>query len=332
MPAGKRVLVAGGTGLIGRPLVELLLAAGARVRIASLDDASRAHPEAEFVRANLLSFPRCLEVCEGQEWVFNLLGVKGSPAVTRTRPASFFVPTLTLDTNLLEAARQQGVARYLFSSSVAVYAPAPIMREDAVWESFPSPNDWFAGWAKRMGELQIEAYRIEFGWEQTVIVRPGNTYGPYDNFDLENAMVVPSLIRRALSGEPTLTVWGDGTPKRDFTHARDVAAGMLLALQELPGKPLNLGSGVGVSVAELVEEIVKNVDPKPRVEWDTSRPAGDRLRIMDVSRARELIGYEPRISLAEGIRETVEWFRQHGDRASERYDVFIPGANERLVL
>jgi GDP-L-fucose synthase len=320
----KKVLVAGGTGLIGRPLVEMLIDQGASVRVVSLDEPGRAHPKAEFRRLNLISFQNCLSACEGMDLVFNLLGVKGSPAVTTTRPASFFVPTLTLDTNLMEAARQQKVERFLFTSSVAVYSPAEVFHEDDVWKTLPSPNDWFAGWAKRMGELQAEAYRIEYKWDRIAIVRPANVYGPYDNFDFDNAMVVPSLIRRAASGESPLNVWGDGSPQRDFVYTDDVARGMLLAIEHLPRGPVNLGSGTGVSIRDLVDVIVRQVDPKPEVVWDTSKPKGDLRRIMDIGRARS-IGYEPQVSLAEGVKRTLAWYLSHRDETHKRYDVFAKG-------
>ena len=126
------------------------------------------------------------------------------------------------------------------------------------------------------GELQAEAYRIEYGWDRIAIVRPANVYGPYDNFELGNAMVVPSLIRRALLGENPLSVWGDGSALRDFVHARDVAAGMLVALERGLGQPLNLGSGTGVSIQELVEVITGELEVKPEVVWDASKPSGDR--------------------------------------------------------
>lgn len=328
---GRRALVAGGTGLIGRPLVEFLLAEGARVRVVSMDDPSRAHPGSEFRQSNLLRFENCLAACEEMELVFNLLGVKGSPAVTNTRPASFFIPTMTLDANLMEAARQAGAERFLFASSVAVYGPAEVFREEETWKTPPSPNDRFAGWAKRMGELQAEAYKIEFGWDKIAVVRPANVYGPYDNFDLDNAMVVPSLIRRAVSREDPLRVWGDGTARRDFVSARDVARGMMLAMERMPEGPVNLGSGRGASIRELVDTIISCLERRPRVEWDKSAPRGDQVRIMDISRARAM-GYEPRVSLAEGIRETVEWYREHGVSQGRRYDVFIPGQQKRLLI
>ena len=320
---GKKVLVAGGTGLIGIPLVELLIEEGAEVRIASLDNPSRAHPQAEFKRVDLTSFENCIQCCSGMEYVFNLLCVKGSPAVTVTRPASFFVSHLMFNTNLMEAARRCGVKGFLFTSSLAVYGPAEVFREDDVWKTFPSENDRFAGWAKRIGELQAEAYRIEYGWEGVSIVRPANVYGPYDNFELENAMVVPSLIKRALNGESPLRVWGDGSQIRDFIHVEDVARGILMVARSGEPRPVNLGSGAGVSIRELVEIIVKNLDVKPEVVWDTSKPSGDRERVLDISRARAL-GFQPSIRLDDGIKDTMNWYKENSKKEDTRYDIFAP--------
>lgn len=318
---GKKVLVAGGTGMIGIPLVEMLIEQGAEVRIASLDDPSRAHPDAEFMQLNLMTLDNCLKVCQGMDFVFNLLGVKGSPAVTTTKPANFFVPTILMDTHLMEAAKQAEVEGFLFTSSVAVYSPAEVFYEDDVWQTFPSPNDRFAGWAKRMGELQADAYKIQYGWSKIAIVRPANVYGAYDNFDRENAMVVPSLIRRAVDGENPFVIWGDGSSERDFIHARDVAKGMLIAAENASGQPINLASGVGVSIKQLVETIVSNLDHKPDIVWDTSKPKGDKKRILDISKAKAL-GFQPEISLEEGIKEVMTWYAENKDKISKRYDVF----------
>jgi GDP-L-fucose synthase len=318
---GKKILVTGGTGLIGIPLVKMLLEKGAEVRVASLDDPSRAHPQAEFRKVNLMRFENCLGLCEGMDFVFHLAGIKGSPAMTLKNPASFFVPTITFNTNMMEAARQCRVQRYLYTSTIGVYAPAEVFYEDDVWKTFPSENDKFAGWAKRMGELQAQAYKIEYGWDGISIVRPANVYGPYDNFDPNNAMVIPSLIRRALDGENPLVVWGDGSPVRDFIHAKDVAAGMLLALEKGIGQTLNLGSGIEVSVKEIVDIIIKNMKVKPRVVWDASKPSGDKKRLMDISKARA-IGFEPTISIQEGIKEVMGWYEKNRDIISKRYNVF----------
>ena len=322
---GKTVLVTGGTGLIGRPLVDMLLAAGAKVRIASLDDSSRAPAHAEFRRVDLREFSQCLEVAEGCQLVFQLAGVKGSPAMTAKRPASFFVPTVTFNTNMMEAARRQGAERYLFTSSVGVYSPAEVFYEDDVWKTFPSPNDRFAGWAKRMGELQAEAYRIEYGWDKISIVRPANVYGPYDNFDPANAMVVPSLIHRALSGENPLVVWGDGSAIRDFIYAHDVARGMMLVVEQGYSEPVNLGSGKGVTIRQIAETLARLI-PNLRIEWDTTKPSGDKKRLMDMSRAKS-IGFEPQIGIEEGMAETLAWYRANQAVADQRYNAFTDAAH-----
>jgi len=317
----KKILVTGGTGLIGRPLVEILIKKEAKVRIVSLDDSSRAHPKAEFKKMNLTRFENCLKACEGMDFVFHLAGIKGSPAMTAKKPASFFVPIITFNTNMMEAARQCGVKKYLYTSSIGVYSPAEIFYEDDVWKTFPSENDKFAGWAKRMGELQAEAYKIEYNWENIAIVRPANVYGPYDNFDPNNAMVIPTLIRRALDGENPLVVWGDGSQIRDFIHARDVAQGMLFALEKNIKKPINLGSGTGTSIKKIVEIIISNMKKKPKVVWDTSKPSGDKKRIMDISRSKA-IGFNPTVSIEEGIREVMNWYQENKDIVDKRYNIF----------
>jgi GDP-L-fucose synthase len=323
----KKVLVTGGTGLIGRPLVEMLLAAGAKVTIASLDDPARAPKNIIFKKVDLREFSHCLEICKDQEIVFQLAGVKGSPAMTAKRPASFFVPTITFSINMMEAARRAGVERYLFTSSVGVYSPAEVFYEDDVWKTFPSPNDRFAGWAKRMGELQAEAYKIEYNWDKISIVRPANVYGSFDNFDSNNAMVIPSLIKRAMDGESPLTVWGDGSPIRDFIHARDVAAGMLMAVEKGINEPINLGSGTGVTIREIAEIVAANVPNGPlELRWDIDKPRGDAKRLMDMTRATGY-GFKPLVSIEAGIRETIEWYAQNRESADNRYNAFTEAAH-----
>lgn len=319
--ADKKVLVTGGTGLIGKPLVELLLDEGADVRVVSLDDPSRADSRAEFMHADLTHFEACIKACEGMDIVFNLVGIKGSPKMTVERPASFMVPTLRFNTNMLEAARVAKVGWFLYTSTIGVYAPAEIFHEDDMWKSFPSEHDKFGGWAKRMGELQAEAYAIEYGLRNISIVRPANVYGPHDNFDPANSMVIPALIARALSGENPFSVWGDGSPVRDFIFARDVAAGMMWVVEKQETRPVNLGSGKERTIKDVVEIVIHNMDKKPQVVWDTSQPSGDKKRLMDMSRAASL-GFLPHVTLEDGIKQTMEWYRAHADELHQRYNVF----------
>ena len=317
----RNVLVTGGTGLIGQPLVKMLVDKGANVTVVSLDDPDRVQQGVNFARVDLREFSNCITACENMDMVFQLAGVKGSPAMTAKRPASFFVPTITFNTNMMEAARLCGVKKYLFTSTIGVYSPAEVFYEDDVWKTFPSVNDKFAGWAKRMGELQAEAYRIEYDWNDISIVRPANVYGTYDNFDPGNAMVIPSLIKRALDGEDPLVVWGDGSAIRDFIHARDVASGMLLVMEKEENRPVNIGSGVGCSIKEIVDIIISNMKNKPKVVWDTSKPSGDKKRLMDITRAKS-IGFKPDVPIEKGISEVMEWYQENKDIVEKRYNVF----------
>ncbi len=319
----KKILVTGGTGMIGRYLVDLLIEKGANVTIASLDDPSRAHPKAKFLRLDLTDINNCIKVCKGIDYVFHLAGIKGSPKMTKEQPASFFVPTILFNTNMMEAARRSNVERFLYTSTIGVYAPAEVFYEDDVWKTFPSENDKFAGWAKRMGELQAESYKIQYGWKDISIVRPANVYGPGDNFDPENAMVIPSLIHRAIAGENPLTVWGDGTPIRDVIHAKDVATGMTLAVEKGVNVPVNLGSGTGVTIKQIAQTVASLAPNGPiKIVWDKTKPMGDKKRLMDTARAKKLLGFKPSITLEQGIKETIEWYLKNRKEVNKRYNVF----------
>jgi GDP-L-fucose synthase len=320
---GKKVLVTGGTGLIGRPLVEMLIDSEAKVSVVSLDNPNLAPKGCRFISADLREFSNCIKVCKDMDIVFHLAGVKGSPAMTAKKPASFFVPTISFNTNMMEAARRQKVYRFLYTSTIGVYAPAKIFYEDDVWKSFPSVNDRFAGWAKRMGELQAEAYKIEYGWDKIAIVRPANVYGPYDNFDPGTAMVIPSLIKRALDGENPLVVWGDGSAIRDFIYSKDVARGMILAIEKGVDVPVNLGSGTGITIKELAETIARLVPgASVKIVWDKTKPKGDKKRLMDTTRAQKLLGFKPLTSLDQGIKETIDWYLANKNLLNKRYNVF----------
>jgi GDP-L-fucose synthase len=319
----KNVLVTGGTGLIGRPLVELLVQAGAKVRVVSLDDPSRCPAGADFIKGNLVHWEVCQNAVRDMDLVFHLAGTKGSVGIGQTRAASFLVPHLLFNTHMMEASRQAKVDRFLFTSSIGVYPPAEVFVEDDAWKAPPHVTDRFAGWAKRIGELQAEACKIEYGWDRIAIVRPANVYGPYDNFDAKTAMVVPALISRAVGGEDPLTVWGDGSAVRDFIFGRDVAEGMMLALERGANCiPINLGSGTGASIRQLVEAIVSCLDRPPKVAWDNSKPSGESIRLMDMRRAREMIGFSAPTPLAQGVKETVAWYRTNLSAAAQRYNVF----------
>ena len=171
----KKILVTGGTGMIGRSLVKSLLNDGADVTIVSLDDFRSDNKELRFIKSDLREFSNCINLCKNKDIVFHLAGVKGSPDMTKKKPASFFVPTITFNTNILEASRRCNVENVLYTSSIGVYSPSKNFIEEDVWKTFPSENDRFAGWAKRMGELQAEAYSIEDGYSTLVFPQKTRT-------------------------------------------------------------------------------------------------------------------------------------------------------------
>ena len=315
-------MVTGGTGLIGQPLVNLLLENEAIVTVVSLDKPSRANKRVNFINADLRELSNCIDVCKNQEIVFHLAGVKGSPDMTSKQPASFFYPTISFSFNMLEAARKCGVNKYLFTSSIGVYSPSSVFNEDDVWSTFPSSNDRFAGWAKRMCELQIEAYSIEYNWNNVSIVRPANVYGPYDNFNTKNAMVIPSLIIKALNSDKEFKIWGDGSPIRDFIYSKDVALGMMRVLELGYNKPINLGSGKEVSIKDIVNLVIEHTNCKKEVLWDTSMPSGDKKRLMNIDRQSSL-KISPQTSISQGIKNTVEWYLNNKKLIDDRYNPFL---------
>ena len=312
----QKVLVTGGAGMIGRQLVDLLVERGAQVTVADLNQPTDLPEGVDFIKVNLLYFDQCQNICNGQDYVFNLVGIKCSPKVTMEQPADIMGPMMQFNTNMLEAAMQANVKWYLYTSTVGVYTPAEVFYEDDVWKGSPSPNDWYGGWAKRMGELQCEAYEKQYGEGKCSIVRPANVYGPYDNFDLKNAMVVPSLIRKAHENE-ILDVWGDGSPIRDFIHAKDVARGMVFAVENKITKPLNLGSGTGVTIKELAETVA-NYFEKP-IQWSPEKLSGDARRIFSMERANSY-GFYPEVSIKEGVESTIEWFLNNQDKIEKKFN------------
>jgi GDP-L-fucose synthase len=321
---GKKIVVTGGTGMIGRAVIDELIKRGAdpyNIRSVSLDELQDLPNGVHYWRADLTNSDVCREVTKDVDYVISMVGIKGSPKMTKEQPASFFVPTILFNTNLMEAAFRNKVKRFLYTSSVGVYFPASVLQEDSVWSTFPSENDKFAGWAKRMGELQTQAYRIQFGTDMFRIVRPTNIYGPNDNFDPANAMVIPSLIARVFNGENPLTVWGDGSQVRDFLFSEDAARGALDIFESDCVEPVNLGSGERITIKTIAELVVKYSTNHPEIVWDTSKPSGDPIRVMDTKRANHW-GVYAKTGIEEGIKKTIEWYNTNWLNSASRYNVF----------
>ncbi len=321
---GKECVVTGGTGLIGRQVVKLLCGAGANVIIASLDNIN-IDERAIHNNIDLSDFNKCLWLTENVDYVFHIAGIKGSVKVTKEKPASFFVPLLMMNTNVLEACRINNVKKIVYTSSIGAYSSAEIFKENENLDG--EPMDMFPGWSKRMGEKQIEAYGIQYGLRNFSIVRPSNVFGIGDNFDPKNAMVIPTLMQRIYNKENPVKIWGDGSAIRDFAYSKDIAEGIIQALYYgTDGKFVNLGSGKGVSIKEIVETLRSFLNFN--YEFDNSKPSGFPKRVMDISLARAKINYNPTTSLYDGLKETWEWFVENSDEYLKRKNYFEKEKND----
>lgn len=320
----KNVLVTGGTGMIGRQVVAILESAGANIRIVSLDRL-KISPKAQHLHGDLTDIRFCMESVKDMDFVFHLAGIGASVKAAQKDVASHFVPMLMMNTNVLEACRKMGVQKTVYTSSVGAYAHAEIFRESE-YRIDSMPMD-FAGWAKRMAEAQISAYKTQYGLDNFAIVRPSNVFGPGDNFHPENSLVVPSLMFRINSGESPLVVWGDGSAVRDFVFSADVAEGIINALYYGTGASfVNLGSGKPVSIKELVETLRSFIDFE--YEFDPSKPSGAKQRIMDITLARRTIHYDPKTSLRDGLKTTWEWFKANPKEYEKKMSYFAKGGHQ----
>ncbi len=315
--SSKNVLVTGGTGMIGRQVVDILANTGVNIKVVSLDKI-KINQAVEYVFGDLTDFNFCKEICKDMDFVFHIAGV-GASVMAAKRLATHLVPMLMMNTNVLEACRLKKVKKIVFTSTVGAYAKAEVFRESE-YKMDSSPMD-FASWAKRMAEAQVYAYKIEHGLDNFSIVRPSNVYGPGDNFNPKNSLVIPSLMYRIYSKENPLVVWGDGSAFRDFVYSRDVALGIIQALYYGTHSGfVNLGSGRAYMIKELIETLNSFLDFN--YIFDLSKPTGDRRRVMDISLAKEMIHYNPTTSLEDGLRQTWEWFLKHPDEHLKKINYF----------
>ena len=318
---GKKILVTGHSGMVGQQLVDLLLTKEAEITGVSLDHPDRfKNKGVKFIHGDLREFSFCKEITNGQDVIFNLVGCKGSPRLTKTKPASFLTNMLQFNTNMIEASRQNKVGYFCYVSSVGTYGESELFKEDDMWKNPCSPADFHAGMAKRIGELQLEAIKIEYPDFKYSIVRPSNIHGAGDDFS-GNGMVIPSLIKRALESSGTLEVWGSGSCIRDFINSYDVARALIFCVENEIGFPVNIGSGSGITIKQLVETIVKYIPNKLEIKWLTNMPEGDKIRISDMSRLFSY-GFKLEKTLDQSIKETIDWYINNKDDVNKRYDVF----------
>lgn len=310
--------------MVGQQLVSQLIKYDSIVYVASKDNKQLVNKKIKkFFKIDLSNLKNCIKVTKDIDIVFNLLGITGSPKINIENPASFMMGNINLSLPLLEASRINKVKRYLLTSTYGVYGPSKIMKEDDVWKTFPSNHDKYAGWAKRIAELQIEAYQKEYKFEGLYIVRPGNIFGPYANFNPKNSMVVSSIIKRVVDGENPLKVWGDGKAIRDFIFSKDVARGMLEVVKKNIQVPVNLGSGKGYSIKNLVKSICnsKFLKKKPKIIFDKSKPTGDKIRILSIERSKKL-GIHKITKFQDALDETIKWYIKNKPKTKLRFNYF----------
>ena len=314
--SGRKVLVTGGTGFIGSHLVEMLVTAGARLRVVgrlrkgSLDNLAAVRDDVEFMAGDISQLDFARQAAAGQDVVMHLGAKLTGIGYNVVHSGDMFYQNSIVNLQMLEAARLEDVERYLCVSSACVYrrtAPVPTPEDEGFLDD-PEPTNFGYGWSKRLAEVQARAYAMEYPM-QIGIVRPYNAYGPRDDFDWDTSHVIPATIRKVLEHDKVV-VWGDGSQLRTFVHARDVARGMMLAIERHPQPdPINLSSDELVSIKDLVSTIRRLSGRDVPVEFDASKPSGQDVRMADLSKARQLIGYEPQVTLEEGLAETIDWYR-----------------------
>lgn len=302
-----RIYVAGHRGLVGGAVVRALDARGYRNRVV------RTHQELDLTEQAAVSdfFQR-----ERPDAVVMAAARVGGIHANNTRPAEFIRDNLLIQDNVIDAAYRAGVTKFVFLGSSCIYprlAPQPIKEDYLLTGALESTNEWYAI-AKIAGIKMCQAYRRQYGFN-AISLMPTNLYGPGDNFDLQNSHVLPALIRRfheaTLRDDPSISIWGTGTPRREFLHVDDMAAAVVYLLETYDEEPIvNLGWGEDVTIAELAGLVAGVAGFKGELLFDASKPDGTPRKLLDTTRLSSL-GWKPKITLQAGIEQTYAWFIEH---------------------
>jgi GDP-L-fucose synthase len=302
----ERVVVTGGAGFLGSYVVERLRERGVEnVFVPRSKDY-------DLVRAENI---RRLYDDANPDLVIHLAAVVGGIGANRANPGRFFYDNLMMGAQLMEEARLRGVRKFVAVGTICAYpkfTPVPF-KEDDLWNGYPEETNAPYGLAKKMMLVQSQAYREQYGFN-SIFLLPVNLYGVRDNFDPQSSHVIPSLIRKCVEamrqGEDHITCWGTGAATREFMHADDCARGILLAAEKYDkSEPVNLGAGFEISIKDLAEKIAALTGFKGRLVWDASQPDGQPRRSLDTSRAEREFGFRAQIGFDEGLKRTIEWYR-----------------------
>lgn len=304
----RRVCVTGGAGFLGSFVVEKLKARGADVFVPTIEAYDLVDPA---------SIRRMLDDSNPQ-LIIHLAAQVGGIGANREHPADFFYNNLMMGVQLIHQAYLRKVEKVVALGTICAYpkfTPVPFREED-LWNGYPEETNAPYGLAKKMLLVQSQAYRQQYGYN-SIFLMPVNLYGPRDNFNPASSHVIPALIRKCLeakeAGRDSIEVWGDGSPTREFLYVEDAAEGILLAAEKYnSSEPVNLGSGMEISIKDLVELIARLTGFNGHIVWDKTKPNGQPRRRLDVSRAEKEFGFKAKVTFEEGLRRTIDWYvEQH---------------------
>jgi GDP-L-fucose synthase len=304
----KRILVTGGAGFLGRQVVEQLCQAGAaqeKITVPRSRD------------CDLRSLEQCQRAVEQQDVVIHLAAHVGGIGLNRDKPAELFYDNLMMGTQLIHAAYQAGVEKFVCVGTICAYpkfTPVPF-KEDDLWNGYPEETNAPYGVAKKALLVQLQAYRQQYGLNGIYLL-PVNLYGPEDNFDPSSSHVIPALIRKVheaqQKGEKKLPVWGDGSPTREFLYSTDAARGIVMGTQDYNDlEPVNLGTGYEITIRDLIELICELMEFEGEIVWETDKPNGQPRRCLDTERAKQSFGFTAQVDFKQGLKNTIDWYRQH---------------------
>jgi len=300
-----RIVVTGAAGFLGRHLI-------ARLRKMGCENIfDPAHSEYDLTRLDAIE--RMLDEHQ-PEVLIHLAAAVGGIGANRANPGRFFYENAIMGIQLIEAARRRGVEKTVVLGTICAYpkfTPVPF-REEELWNGYPEETNAPYGLAKKMLLVQCQAYREQYGMN-AIFLLPVNLYGPGDNFDLNSSHVIPALIRKCLeaveAGREEIVLWGDGSPTREFLYVEDAAEGIVLATEQYDkSDPVNLGSGMEISIRDLATTIAEMTGFSGRIIWDTNQPNGQPRRRLDVSRAEREFGFRAATSFDAGLRKTIDWY------------------------